>query len=134
MRQIVQTLLFRSLNEYHDTYHTRPNAKKIFPNLLTRSISNVFIETDFADDIGLLDYMEYLANEYVKQHARTKLRIFVAIHNGTLNKFKDIRVSELDGDEEGYIDGWINVYDETDFTPMHTHGGELSAVMILKTS
>ena len=121
-----------ALNEYHDTYHTRPNAKKIFPNLLTRSISNVFIETDFADDIGLLDYMEYLANEYVKQHARRVEDLCGDSYDGTLNKFKDIRVSELDGDEEGYIDGWINVYDETDFTPMHTHGGELSAVMILK--
>ena len=121
-----------ALNEYHDTYYDRPNAKKTFPNLLTRSISNVFIETDFADDIGLLDYMEYLANEYVKQHARRVEDLCGDSYDCTLNKFKDIRVSELDGDEEGYIDGWINVYDETDFTPMHTHGGELSAVMILK--
>tara|TARA_R100000005_G_scaffold47458_1_gene22700 strand:- start:445 stop:1134 length:690 start_codon:yes stop_codon:yes gene_type:complete len=121
-----------ALNEYHDTYHTRPNAKKIFPNLLTRSISNVFIETDFADDIGLLDYMEYLAQEYVKQHARRVEDLCGDPYDGTLDKFKDLRVSELDGNEEGYIDGWINVYDETDFTPIHTHGGELSSVMILK--
>ena len=122
-----------ALNEYHDTYHTRPNAKKNFPNLLTRSISNIFIETDYADDIGLLDYMEYLAQEYVKHHAERNSFLFKKDrYEDTYEKFKDIRVSELDGDEEGYIDGWINVYNDTDYTPIHTHGGELSSVMILK--
>lgn len=122
-----------ALNEYHDTYYTRPNAKKDFPNLLTRSISNIFIETDFADDIGLLDYMEYLAKEYVKHHSKRHNDLYPRdTYEDTFEKLKDIRVSELDGDEEGFIDGWINVYDDQDYTPIHTHGGELSSVMILK--
>ena len=33
-----------------------------------------------------------------------------------------------------FIDAWVNIYegDESDFTPIHTHGGDLSSVMILK--
>ena len=122
-----------ALNEYHDTYHTRPNAKKDFPNLLTRSISNIFIETDFADDIGLLDYMEYLAGEYVKKFAENNSKwVKSDTYENILERYGNIRVTELDGNEEGFIDGWINVYGEDDFTPIHTHGGELSAVMLLK--
>ena len=31
-----------------------------------------------------------------------------------------------------FIDGWVNIYGESDFTPVHVHGGDLSSVMILK--
>lgn len=122
-----------SLNEYVDTYDSRPNARKNFPNLLNRSISNIFIETDFADDIGLLDYMEYLADEYVKFHSIRKAReVRDRSEEEILSKFDRVAVSELSGDEEGLIDAWVNVYGETDFTPVHSHGGELSAIIILK--
>ena len=33
---------------------------------------------------------------------------------------------------KNFIDGWVNIYEESDFTPVHTHGGDLASVMILK--
>ena len=41
-------------------------------NLLSRNVKNPFIEVDFADEIGLTDFMNYLGQEYLDMTGRTK--------------------------------------------------------------
>lgn len=123
--------IVESLNDYIDNYEHDPMPV----NLLSRNVKNPFIEVDYADEIGLTDFMNYLGKEYLDMTGRTKYGPI------DLNEPHYYEVSKIDeGDAErlghpggpSFIDGWVNIYGESDFTPVHTHGGDLSSVMILK--
>lgn len=128
--------IVNSLNEYVDDYNNSPEeTRDNYLNLLSRNIPNIFVKTDFADEIGLLDYMEYLAEQYIREDMKRSLLLNSNSNSdieSAFDKIESLNVSELDGKEAGYIDGWVNIYKESDFTPLHTHGGSLSSVMILK--
>lgn len=129
-----------ALNGYVDEFWDNKSTE--FPNLLSRGIKNPFIPNEFAEEIGLVDYMEYLGDCYLDMSKRTKY--------GTIDEGKEYRydvtrlpsgVGIMESDFLGratidpsieYIDAWVNIYEESDFTPIHTHGGDLSSVMILQ--
>ena len=60
--------IVESLNDYIDNYEHDPMPK----NLLSRNVKNPFIEVDYADEIGLIDFMNYLGKEYLDMTGRTK--------------------------------------------------------------
>jgi len=120
-----------ALNEYVDNYDKNP----VHYDLLSRSIKNPFIERDFADEIGLIDFMNYLGQEYLDMTGATKYGDILpcdSYYYKVLDTDADGADEILHFDDTNFIDGWVNIYGETDFTPVHTHGGDLSSVMILK--
>jgi hypothetical protein len=125
--------IVESLNDYVDNYKHNP----VHFDLLSRNIKNPFIEHDFADEIGLIDFMNYLGQEYLDMNGRTKYGD-IEPDDSYYYKVLDTE-SNGDGDESilhfddtNFIDAWVNIYGESDFTPVHTHGGDLASVMILK--
>ena len=115
--------IVESLNDYVDNYVHDPMPF----NLLSRNIKNPYIEFDFANEIGLIDFMEYLGDCYLKMYGRTK--------NGEILDGEEYRYSvrpQSDSLDYESIDGWVNIYEESDFTPLHIHGGDLASVMILQ--
>ena len=122
--------IVESLNEYTDEY-----ADKESKNLLSRGIRNPFITSEFAEEIGLIDYMEHLGECYMKICGRTK---YGEIFDSDEKEYRYDVVRLPPGDVESKsfgqecIDGWVNIYEESDFTPVHVHGGDLASVMILQ--
>ena len=122
--------IVESLNDYIDNYD-----HDLMPfNLLSRNVKNPFIEHDFADEIGLTDFMNYLGQEYLDMVGRTKYGPIVEgkeyRYDVTLMDGKNSK--ELRSNGKNFIDAWVNIYEESDFTPIHTHGGDLASVMILQ--
>ena len=127
-----------ALNEFVDDY----GDEEDYPNLLSRGIRNPFLTCEFAEEIGLLDYMEYLGECYLDMTRRTKhgpidpgqeFRYDVTrLPRGMVDMRSDFFGDETIDPDLEYIDGWVNIYGESDFTPIHTHGGDLSSVMILQ--
>jgi len=97
-----------------------------FDNLLGRGLENIFLKSDFVDEIGLTDYLEYLANEYASE----------LLNDGCYDSYKDkefkLKLQDLNKTNEGFADAWVNIYSENDFTPVHQHGGLISGVLILQ--
>ena len=124
--------IVESLNDYVDNYKHNP----IHFDLLSRNIKNPFIEHDFADEIGLIDFMHYLGQEYMDMTGTTKYGNILpddSYHYKVLDTDDFFGGGEiLRWDNKDFIDAWVNIYGESDFTPIHTHGGDLASVMILK--
>ena len=123
--------IVESLNDYVDNYDQNPSHF----DLLSRNIKNPFIEHDFADEIGLTDFMNYLGQEYLNMIGRTKhgdIRPDDSYYYKVLDTEGDGDESILHFDDTNFIDAWVNIYGESDYTPIHTHGGDLASVMILK--
>ena len=119
-----------ALNEYVDNYDQR-----IPFDLLSRHIKNPFIEHDFADEIGLTDFMNYLGQQYLDMTGATKYGDILpgdSYYYKVLDTDADGADEVLHFDGKDFIDAWVNIYGESDFTPVHTHGGDLASVMILK--
>ena len=119
--------IISALNEYADEYGDTRSGGSAF-NLLSRGIRNPFLTSEFAEEIGLIDYMEYLGDCYLKMYGRTKNG---EIRDGEEYRYSVSRVQSDSFDSES-IDGWVNIYEESDFTPLHIHGGDLASVMILQ--
>ena len=123
--------IVESLNDYVDNYKHNP----IHFDLLSRNIKNPFIDHDFADEIGLIDFMDYLGQEYLDMTGTTKYGDILpgdSYYYKVLDTEGDGDESILHFDDTNFIDAWVNIYGESDYTPVHTHGGDLASVMILK--
>ena len=138
--------IVESLNDYADNCG---HNTMVF-DLLSRNIKNPFIESDFADEIGLTDFMNYLGQEYLDMTGRTKHGIhdpdesyryrvtrcstdFAEDDESYRRRVTGLRDdSGFISDDKDFIDAWVNIYGESDYTPVHTHGGDLASVMILK--
>ena len=71
-------------------------------NLLSRNVKNPFIEVDYADEIGLTDFMNYLGKEYLDMTGRTKYEEKVFLnepHYYEVSKINEGDLKDLDTQE-----------------------------------
>lgn len=118
------------INSFVDRIEKSEEDKKLYsslsgniPNLLLRDIENIFLPYDFCIQIGLKSLLEKLAENYSKDHGNYKL---ASMGNSSNDKaFKTNR-------DILYSDSWVNRYYSGDYTPIHTHGADISGIIFLK--
>lgn len=97
------------------------------PNLLLRDFENIFLPYDFCKEIGLDKLLEELTNTYHDYFNNSDIE----------EKFKLALMMSSDksfsfADKILYSDCWVNRYFSGHYTPIHTHGGEVSGIIFLK--
>ena len=101
------------------------------PDLLKRNIENVFFSYEFLYETGFNSFIESVGNYYLDHCSyRTKFPIKETLRMSLLsNHPKFLKSNKID-----YADAWVNRYYSGDYTPIHSHAGELSAVILLKVT
>jgi len=111
------------LNQYVDEMKDTDKAKcsskytkdETFPNLLDRGFEVVYLTPKVSFEIGLSYYILQIATIYAKYIGRYDSEVILP-NSGFSDKFVDI---------------WINRYFESDYTPPHSHLGNISGIIIL---
>lgn len=105
--------------KYKDLYSSSSGN---IPNLLLRDFENIFLPYDFCRETGLKELLEKLVDNYTETVGEYKLS---PIGNpGPDTSFKNF-------EEVLYADVWVNRYYSGDYTPIHTHGADISGVIFL---
>jgi hypothetical protein len=105
--------------KYKDLYSSSSGN---IPNLLLRDFENIFLPYDFCRETGLKELLEKLVDNYTETIGEYKLS---PIGNPGLDtSFKNF-------EEVLYADVWVNRYYSGHYTPIHTHGADISGVIFL---
>ncbi|MBQ23285.1 MAG: hypothetical protein CMD32_07785 [Flavobacteriales bacterium] len=123
--------IVEGINEYTDKILADPHLRnehssfnEVKRNLLGRDLECVFLDRDFCEDIGLIDYLNYCKDEYIEELDGLEM----------CHAWKDKNIEirpEGNTESSKFLDVWVNIYEENDFTPVHDHGGDLSGIIIL---
>lgn len=122
--------IIKKLNDFVDNNFDEKNSKffsslyNSVPNLLDRDLENIFLSEKICEDIGLKNFIEKTANNYIKNENIKFKQLKLSVIEKTNKNFKNKNII--------YSDCWINRYFLSDYTPMHTHSGVLSGVIFLK--
>ena len=121
--------ILNKINLFVDKIEKSEEDKKLYssisgnlPNLLLRDIENIFLPYDFCIETGIKDLLEKLTNNYSEGYGNYKLAPIGLPQNDHSFKQKDIL----------YSDSWVNRYYSGDYTPIHTHGADISGIIFLK--
>ena len=119
--------ILERINEYIDI---KEDENKKYPNLLSRDISNVYLEHKFSEEIGFTNFVEDLGNQYLNNADIEGNRVYLKnIDPKNEDYFRDlIEFNEI------YADAWVNRYFAGDYTPVHKHESFISGVALLKVS
>jgi hypothetical protein len=118
--------IIEKINEYVET---EQKQDKKFPNLLSRDISNIYLENQFSKEIGFTNFVESLGNEYLKNASSN-----TGNNQVFLNPIDPKHDDEFKNLKEIYADAWVNRYFSGDYTPIHRHNSFISGVALLKVS
>lgn len=130
--------ILNKINDFVERVETNNEDKELYsslsgnlPNLLLRDIENIFLPYDFCREIGLKKVLEELSDKYNDYYEQSDLKETYKLsqviaqncgeHGGFVNSDKII-----------YADCWVNRYFSGDYTPIHTHGADLSGIIFLK--
>jgi len=118
------------INSFVDDVEKNEEYKELYssvsgniPNLLLRDIENIYLSYDFCREIGLKELLEKLVDNYTETDGEYKLSLIGNATSGD-DSFKKL-------EKVLYADVWVNRYYSGDYTPIHTHGSDLSGVIFL---
>lgn len=118
------------INSFVDDVEKNEEYKELYssvsgniPNLLLRDIENIYLSYDFCREIGLKELLEKLVDNYTETDGEYKLSLIGNATSGDDSFKKHEKVL--------YADVWVNRYYSGDYTPIHTHGSDLSGVIFL---
>lgn len=141
--------IFNMLNEYTDRVSLDKNLSKVYssknssiPNLLKRDFESIYLDYDFAENIGFCDYVTQLGLKYLKHVSENSFDDFGNEECSFFMRDLNPKLSKINSDNETFhyakdlniADAWINRYFSGDFTPLHVHGADLSGIIFLKIS
>jgi hypothetical protein len=115
--------IINGLNQYIDEMgddekvncSSKYTKDETFPNLLDRGFEVVYITPKTSFEVGLSYYILQIATIYSKYIGRYDSEVILP-NSSFSDKFVDI---------------WINRYFESDYTPPHSHRGDLSGIIML---
>ncbi len=149
LRHKCPTKIFNLLNEYTDRIISDDQLGKIYssrysatPNLLKRDFESIYLDYDFAENIGFCDYVEELSNKYLEHLSVNSFDDFGNEESSYYMETITPKLSRIDSNDRSFsysnvvniADAWINRYFSADFTPLHIHGSDLSGIIFLNIS
>lgn len=123
------TEMLDKINEFVNAVENDEEHKELYsslsgniPNLLLRDIENIFLPYEFCVEIGFKQLIEKLCDVYAEEG------LFKLSPIGK----PDVDPSFPNFEKVLYADCWVNRYYSGDYTPIHTHGADISGIIFLK--
>lgn len=130
--------ILNQINDFVERVENSNEDKELYsslsgnlPNLLLRDIENIFLPYNFCREIGLKKVLEDLTNTYHDYYEQSTIKESFKL-SPVISQNRGDHGGFVNSDKIIYADCWVNRYFSGHYTPIHTHGADISGVIFLK--